>query len=421
MSAADTLPAGATRDGRTHEKLAAVSAAFIGLASGWPSSFGSTTTAFIVPLTQEFGWGRIVPSLMYTCSMGGLALASIWLGRLIERFGAGAVAAVSGLCLSAAMLLLSVQTGSIPLALGLSVAAGALGAGTGVGLYLSVLPRCFDRDLGRALAFSVIGQSAGLIIMPALASKVIASSGWRDAYATLALSGGGATLAVAGILWWLGRRAKVLPAAGGAASGQGMTLSEAIRTRDFRLLVAAIFLATVGIFGTVIHLFPLYIDRGVSFANLPALGIALGIGTLAGRVGSGLLLDPVEARLVAMVTFASGAAGIAWLAFSGGTPSTLDLALPPLLIGAALGAESDILAYMVRRFFGLRHYSAIYNRSLIAYYLGAVTGPLALGWAFDNLDAPRPALLALAACCLVAIGVAAALPSTRRPQAATVG
>ena len=401
----------------TRAKTAAIMAAFIGLAAGWPSSFGSTSTAFIVPLTHEFGWTRTVPSLMYMCSMSGMALASLNLGRTIERFGAGAVAAVSGICLMIVMLLLSIQSGSVPMALALAFLAGSLGSGTGVGLYLSVLPRWFDYDLGRALGLSIVGQSAGLTMMPALAAVVINAHGWRSGYVALAGAQIVLTLVAAAILIWLRRAGPPIDASRLEKAAVLSSPAEVVASPVFWLLSGMIFLVTFGIYGATIHLFPIYIDHGIAPNFLPLVAIALGVGTLVGRVGSGFLLDHLEARLVALASFAIGALGIGWLATLGHADGSISIYVAPLLIGAALGAESDILAYMVRSYFGSPHYATTYNRALIGYYLGALSGPVALGWASVHFADVRLGLSVLAACCVAAMGVTFLLPSTRSPLA----
>ncbi|WP_449472658.1 MFS transporter [Sphingobium chungangianum] len=399
--------------GHGREKFAAIAAAFLGLMAGYPSSYGATATTFILPLTQEFGWGRLIPSLMYLASMTGMMVTSFWLGRLIKRFSAARVAGWSGLGLAIAMVMLGLQTGSAALAIGLCFFVGILGAGTGVGLYLSVLPAWFDRDLGRALGFSIVGQSAGIAVMPAFAATVTSAAGWRTAYMALASAQIALTLIAATVLFWLARRAVQLAPSATVAPAAGMRADEAIADRRFWLLIAILFFASTGVFGAAIHMFPLFVDRGVDPAGLPMVALSLGVGTLIGRIGSGFLLDHWEARLVSALCFGTGALGVGWLIVAGAQLPPAAVLLTPALIGAALGAESDILAYLVRRLFGMRDYSVIYNRQLIAYYVGAVTGTLALGIAFDQLADPTIALAGLCLCCIVAAVLSLMLPSTR--------
>jgi OFA family oxalate/formate antiporter-like MFS transporter len=366
------------------EKAVAILAAFIGLGAGY-SSYASTATTFILPLTHEFGWGRIVPSLMYVCSMTGIGLASIWLGKIIERFGAPRVAAVSGLCLAGVQVLLGSQNGSPALALVIAFLAGTLGAGTSVGLYLSTLSRWFDRDLGRALGFSVMGISAAVQLTFTLCAVLL--------------------------LVWLARRRQAVARAAALSEQSVVGLSEALRTRTFWLLAAMTVLATLAVFGPAFQIVPLYADRGVAPAMLPIAAMAIGIGTLIGRLCSGILLDLIDARIVAFGTFLAGAAGSLCLAVFDQVHSVAAICIPPALLGAALGAESDILAYMARRFYGLRDHAAVYNRVLVAFYVGAVIGPLTLGWAFDHRMNPSIVLTGIAMCCLAASGIAAMLPS----------
>jgi MFS transporter, OFA family, oxalate/formate antiporter len=394
------------------EKSVVIVAVFVGLMAGFPSSYLATATTFILPLTQEFGWGRIVPSTMYLCSMAGIALASIWLGRVIERFGAARVALASGACLAGAQFSLGLQTGSPMLAFAICFLAGALGAGTSVGLYLTALPRWFDHDLGKALGISIVGMSVGVTVMPALAASVSITHGWRGAYFILATVQLALTLFASLLLVWLGHRKRSAATTQSLSERPGLALRDAVRTRSFWLLAAMVFFATLGVFGPSFQLLPLYSDLGVASAMLPIIAVMLGLGTLLGRLCSGFLLDHMDARIIAAVTFAIGGAGILWLALIDQMQPVAILCIPPLLLGAALGAESDIIAYMARRFFGLRHHAAIYNRILIVYYLGAVTGPLALGWAFDRFSESTVALTVIAMCCLGASAIATLLPAS---------
>lgn len=391
------------------ERSLVVLLAFAGYCVGYACTYASTSTTFILPLTREFGWGRIVPSLMYVGAMFGVVVASVFLGRIMERIGAATTAAVSGILLALVMFAMSAMSGSQGVAIGLAFLAGSLGAGTGTGLYVTILPRFFDTRLGLALGLAVLGQSAGSVIMPPLSAGITAREGWRAAFlwlGTIELVG---TLIVALLLGWLVSHRQ---ASGGGrhVGAEGVSPEHAIRQRPFWLLGGALFLQALGMFGVSFHMFPIYSDLGVGWESLPQVTIALGIGLAAGRLISGLLLDRFEPRLVAMGMFATGALAVAWLATLTSAAHWSSLYLPALLIGAAMGSETDILAYTARRLFGLAHYPVIYNRLLIAFFLGAMTGPLVLGWSFDHLSAPRLGLWLLAASCTAAAAIALCLP-----------
>ena len=54
-----------------------------------------------------------------------------------------------------------------------------------------------------------------------------------------------------------------------------------------------------------------------------------------------------------------------------------------MLVGLALGVEGDLIAYMVRRIFGMRAYGAIYGYLFSAFNAGGLIGPIAMGASFD--------------------------------------
>jgi predicted MFS family arabinose efflux permease len=398
---------------RRRERVSAIVASFLGLLGGQPSVLFATATTFVVPLTLSFGWGRTVPSLMYVASMVGVAIASIWIGRIIERFGAPRTVIVSAMMLSVIMALFGLQNGSVVLVVALSFLGGLLGSGTNLGVYLTILPKWFDAHLGRALGLTIVGISAGGVLVPVLATIVTATSGWRSAYFALAAMHFGITLIVAFILFCLARKETFLAQAEHRPDLSGATLADAIATPAFWILGTMIFLASMGVFGIMVHLFPLYVDRGVEQSMLPLVVVGVGMGTLLGRIVSGFMLDRIEAKAVALSVFLMGGVGISWLAFTGPGLTVLTVMGPALLIGASLGAESDIIPYMVRRVYGMLHYPVIYNRLLVPHYLGAITGTLMLGWSQDNLADPRLAVAAMGMGCFIACLLALALPSTR--------
>ncbi|WP_171905888.1 MFS transporter, partial [Sphingobium phenoxybenzoativorans] len=274
------------------EKLIVIALVFAGFAAGYACTYAAVSTTFILPLTKAFGWGRLVPAFMYLSAMLGVVSASMLLGPVIQRVGEARVTALSGLCLAIIISSHALLGGSVPVAIGLAYLAGLLGAGTGVGLYVSLMPRWFDADLGRALGFAVMGQSFGSAIMPAISAGVIAVYGWRTAYLVLAGIALVVTLIVAAILSVL--LAKLKRETAGTVTVDGIDLREARRMPIYRLLQASAFLQAFAMFGVSFHIFPIYADLGLDWAVLPKVTVALAAGLAIGRVVSGVLLDFVE-------------------------------------------------------------------------------------------------------------------------------
>jgi OFA family oxalate/formate antiporter-like MFS transporter len=57
--------------------------------------------------------------------------------------------------------------------------------------------------------------------------------------------------------------------------------------------------------------------------------------------------------------------------------------LASALVGVAIGAEGDLLSYLVRSYIGLKNFGLFYGIAFSGYAFGAVFGPVAVGRYFD--------------------------------------
>ena len=175
----------------------------------------------------------------------------------------------------------------------------------------------------------------------------------------------------------------ILPAGATEPQGQRMGLScrDAWRTSAFWLLTVAFFLVSVATSGAIVHLIPLLTDRGVS-AQSAAFASSLSGGTvLVGRVWAGQLLDRFFAPYVTIGFFLALTLGLLLL-WSGASGSVAFVAA--MFVGLGLGAEVDIIGYLVGRYFGLLAFGEIYGYLFAAFYLGAGVGPFLMGRGFDT-------------------------------------
>ena len=166
----------------------------------------------------------------------------------------------------------------------------------------------------------------------------------------------------------------------------------------------------------IIHLVPLLTDRGVS-AQSAALVMSLGaVGGMLGRVGGGYLLDRFFAPYVAVCFFCGSALGI-FLLWSGAVGGLAFVAA--FLGGLGVGAEFDIIAYMVSRYFGLRAFGEIYGYVFAAFTLGGVIGPPLMGIGFDSTGSYSPVLGGFVVTTLMAAGLMTQLGPYRVWEAET--
>jgi MFS family permease len=278
--------------------------------------------------------------------------------------------------------------------------------------YSKVISRWFDQKRGLALGLVMVGPALGGFILPPLAQALITGVGWRQAYVFLGLLVIGITMPVVGLfLKETPQRMGLLPdgetvihTGTAKPSGQepGLSCHEAWHTGVFWLMVGAFFLQSVGFHGYLIHLVPLLTDRGVS-AQSAALVMSIGaVGGNLGRVGGGYLLDRCFAPYVAACFFCGSALGLflLWNGAAGG------LAFVAAFLGSlGVGAEFDIIAYMVSRYFGLRAFGEIYGYVFAAFTLGGVIGPPLMGIGFDSTGSYSPVLGGFVVTTLMAVGL----------------
>src|SRR5882762_2520868 len=151
---------------------------FIGFGSAY------TFSAFVEPLQRDFAASRGSVSLVFSLAgflYFGLGVVS---GPLADRWGARRLAVI-GMLLTGAGLAIA----SFARSLGEVYAAYGLGVGLGVGCAyvpaLGAVQRWFARRRGFASGLAVSGIGVGTLVMPPLASVLIAALGWREAYLVL--------------------------------------------------------------------------------------------------------------------------------------------------------------------------------------------------------------------------------------------
>ncbi len=367
-----------------------VLAAGIGLSVHSGPIIASTFGVFLKPLSQEFGWSRTQISLAFSLLtlVGGGAVVVV--GRLVDRFGARKVLLPSALLFGLAFMSLYFLTAYLWHFYALYLVLGIIGSGTTPVAYSKVISHWFDKKRGLALALAMVGISLGAFIMPPLAQALITAVGWRQAYVVLGLLTVTGTLPVVGLLLKESPQLMGLAPDGGPATDaglaaqhgqeQGLSGAEAWHTASFWLMAWAFFLVSVSFHGCIIHLVPLLTDRGVSPQSAALAMSVAATGGFVGRLGCGYLLDRVFAPYVA-VGFVGGFALGIFLLWSGAVGGWVFVAV--VLVGLGLGAELDVMPYMVSRYFGLRAFGEIYSYAFAAFVLGAVIGPLLMGGGFD--------------------------------------
>ncbi|MEJ0065228.1 MAG: MFS transporter [Caulobacteraceae bacterium] len=345
---------------------------------------------FMKPLGQQIGWSRGEIALSLSIGALSMALANPFVGRLIDRFGVRPVliASLIGYGVATACVPLMIQVGGLAgLYVGYALIAG-VGAGSNVIAYVRVLSGWFSGPLnnsrGFALGLASAGVPLGSTISGPLGVLLIAHFGWKGGYWGLALLPICIGLPIA--IFAIRMAAHEAHSTPGAPNPQrvehdGHTILEAMATRPFWLMVGIVLLMSSCLQGIGIHTAPLLSDRGLRPEGLAMVLAINGVLGIVGRVGAGYLFDRFFAPLVAIGIFGIAAAASFLLV---GVPGLFIAIAATMLVTVGSGAESDLVGYLVGRYFGLKAYGQIFGVIYGMFMVGIAIGPYLFGLAFDH-------------------------------------
>jgi OFA family oxalate/formate antiporter-like MFS transporter len=347
---------------------------------------------FMPELAREFGWTFGGMSLgMALCAVVATLMAPVF-GGWADRYGTKPVAMISLLLFGFAFASFALVGPSIWSFYAVWVVIGLVGIGTTPLTFSRLVNLWFFRNRGLALGIMLIGTSLSTFVIPPLIVWAIAEGGWRTAYLAVAALPLLVGLPL-GLLLLRAPRAEEVPKASSAAA-TGVTLGEAMRDRRFWVIWGAIFLVQFAFAGAQVHIPEIVRLRGFRPADAATIMQVVGIAILVGRLVTGFLLDRFWAPLVSLPMLLLPAIGVVYL--TGHDPDFVMLAGAAFLLGLAAGAESDLIAYLASRYFGLAHYGRIYGVLYMAFALASAFSPLVYGRVRDVAGTYDPMLMTAA-------------------------
>jgi MFS family permease len=374
--------------------------------------FGSayTFSAFVASLQTDFAASRGSVALAFSLAgflYFGLGVVS---GPLADRWGSRRLAVVG-------MILTGTGLAFAGMARSLTEVYAAYGLGIGLGVGCAYVPavgavqRWFVRRRGFASGLAVSGIGVGTLVMTPLASQLIETLGWRNAY--LALGGLAAVVGTGFALMiendprdrGLAPDGDPMQSSARSARPAGASMSEAIRSRQFASLYGACLICSFGAFVPFVHLVPYALDRGVSQSSAILLLGMIGIGSTAGRFSLGGLADRIGRRLALTAMFVGMALALALWAFA---TSFWPLVVFAFVYGIFYGGWVAVLPAVVMDTFGGRNVSGIIGILYTSVAFGTLIGPSAAGLAFDLCHSYTLPILASACASIIAALIVAA-------------
>jgi predicted MFS family arabinose efflux permease len=365
----------------------------------------STTGLFMEPVSKEFGWGRTLFASGVSIATFTTAIASPFLGIIVDKWGARRLALPGVLLTMLSMTLFGLTNGQVWMWVALWLFFGLASACIKSTVWTVAVLGVFTRSKGLALALVMSGTALSQVVVPPLGNWLIADFGWRAAYVWLGLGWGLPTFLLAFLFFYdlhdvaARRRAKEAESAAKAAAVDlpGLTVAQA--SRDWALWRVGIssFVVMVLTQGLMAHLIPIMTDAGVSRTNAALLSSLSGIAGIVGKLITGVLLDRFRPNWIGGLTL--GAAALTFLFLMEGLNSPAAIVFALMVNGYAAGTKTQITGYLTASYGGMKSFGVVYGVMAALMAAAAGLGPLVAGAVYDLTGDYGPFLLAGAIGC----------------------
>jgi MFS family permease len=381
-----------------------VAAGFIiqGVSIGAMFTYG----VFFREFQTEFGWSRAMVSGASSLAFLLMGAVGILAGRLNDRIGPRIIIMVSGISLGVGYLLMSgLQTlWQLYLLYGLMV---GIGFSTHDVITLSTVARWFTKRRGMMTGIVKVGTGSGQLLVPLIASSLIAAFGWRNAYL---LIGAGALLALVAVAQLMRRDPQgmgLLPDGDNNNPGntdtanpeQSVSLQAAVRSSQFWKICIMEFCIFFCLLTIIVHIVPHAMDLGLAPATAAAVLATIGGVSMLGRIVMGTWNDRIGGKRSLIVCSILLLGSLFWVQVA---DKAWMLFLFAVIYGFAHGGFFTVVSPTVAELFGTGSHGLLFGFVLASGTVGGAIGPLLAGSIFDTTGSYRILFLVLTA--LVAFG-----------------
>jgi MFS family permease len=376
-------------------------------------------TVYVATLQGLHGWSAAAVSAPVTMYYVAGALLTAVIGDLYQRFGPRVVVAGGSVAMAGGIAALGVVTQPWQLYPAFLVMSVGWGAMSGAAINIILAP-WWERRRGLVVSIAFNGATlGGVIIAPALI-PLIGVLGFPRALATAALVLLVVLLAVAGGVMRRGPEELGLgpdgdpgprPRAEPPASGPHRRRGDALRTWRFWSVSAPFALGLAAQVGVLTHLVAIVMPTLGAGGAARAVSVTTAAAVI-GRVGTGVVVDRLNRRLVSSVTLAVQIGGLALLAWA---PSTATVYAGCALFGLGVGNLTTLPGLILTVEWPPERFSSLVGLVVGINQFTFAFGPSLVGVVRDWAGAYGPALGA----CTVLQAVAAVMillgPGRARP------
>lgn len=368
---------------------------------------------FFLPIVNEFGWSRGLAAVVVLVAGISYAITLPVTGILADRYGYKWVLTVSTGFLALGMVLSS-QIQNLwqlyifnGLLIGLSISAS-------FAIPVSLVALWFTRRQGLAVGAATLGVSLGTAGIPLLITYLISVVGWRLTFLFAGIAVAAICIPSALVMrsptaaerreLSVGDRNHTPPERSQASDeglDAGLSVSEALRTRQFWMLflVFLFFLLSLGL--VMLHIVPYAIDSGMTPVQAATLLTMIGIFGIGGRLVSGLVSDRLGIKPVIVFCLLALALGTAWIAFHKDAWTFYSFAC---IYGVVYSGFVTMMVRISRQVFGVKALGSIFSALMVSDGIGFGVGPWLAGYVFDVTGSYQVSFIAVT-CGLIAAAI----------------
>jgi MFS family permease len=364
------------------------------------------------PLLDEFGWTRASISGAGSMAFLLMGLLGIGVGRLNDRFGPRVLMTISGVFYGLGYFLMSRLESVWQLYFFFTIIFG-IGLSTVDVIPLTTIARWFIRKRGIVTGIVKVGTGAGQMVIPFLVSVLIIHYGWRSTSVIVGVAVLIILVTVAQLLRRDPGQMGLLPdgESPGATDSpvgepEGLSLSEAVRTRQFWTICSAKLAIVFCLMTVMVHIVPF--AREIKISPTIAAGLLATIGgvSMAGRFFSGIALDRIGSKRVMIISFILLIAVFLWLQIA---TRLWMLYLFSVFYGLSHGGFFTSFSPIVAEFFGIKSHGVLFGITMFCGTFGGALGPITAGYVFDVTGAYAGAIWICILISLIGVGLVATL------------
>jgi MFS family permease len=373
----------------------------VGAGCGIASISFYSSSVFIAAISEDMGWSRGSVQIGVSIMILSAMITAPITGALVDKYGPRRVALVSIPLYATALGIFGYLSHTLTTFYLAWLIISFIGAGTLPITWTKNVNLWFDKNRGLALGICLMGTGIAATLVPVYVVSLISFFGWKQAYVFLGLTV--LVIAFPSTFFFFRvpedhNRQGLLPKISQSKSINSRMLSRngggnLFSDNRFWLIGISILLIAAAVSAFITSLIPLLMDRQMSLAAAASYAGYMGLSVIGGRIFAGILIDRAWAPAIAAAFFIMpGISAIILLSATGAHDLTL---LAILGVGLAAGAELDLMAFLISRYFKIDQYGYVYGWIYVFFSLGAGTAPAIAGWSYSISSSYHSTLMAI--------------------------